>query len=75
MVGTDILYGLATMTLAGSLHVWMGHSDTALFLRIVLGSLLGVVLGSRLTPLIPARYFSWLFMVLYLSIGTRPLVR
>lgn len=75
LVGTDILYGLVTMTLAGSLHVWMEHSDTALFLRIVLGSLPGVVLGSRLTPLIPARYFSWLFIVLYLSIGTRLLVR
>jgi len=63
-VGADILYSLATMTLAGSLHIWMGHFDTALFLRIVLGSLPDVVLGSRLTPLIPARYFSWLFTVL-----------
>jgi len=58
LVGTDIMFGLATMTLAGSLHFWMGHFDAGLFLRLVAGALPGVVLGSRLTRLIPERYFS-----------------
>jgi hypothetical protein len=74
LVGTDILYGLATMALAGSLHVRMGHFDSKLFLLVVAGSLPGVVLGSRLTRIIPERYFSWLFTVLYFSLGTRLLV-
>jgi hypothetical protein len=74
LVGTDILYGLATMALAGSLHVRMGHFDSGLFLHIVVGSLPGVVLGSRLTRIIPERYFSWLFTILYFSLGTRLLV-
>lgn len=74
LVGTDILYGLATMALAGSLHVRMGHFDSGLFLRVVVGSLPGVILGSRLTRIIPERYFSWLFTVLYFSLGTRLLV-
>lgn len=71
LVGTDIAFGLATMALAGSLHVWMGHFDGPLFLRLVAGALPGVVLGSRLTRLIPERYFSWLFSVLYFSLGAR----
>jgi len=71
LVGTDILYGLATMALAGSLHVRMGHFHSGLFLRVVVGSLPGVVLGSRLTRIIPERYFSWLFTVLYFSLGAR----
>ena len=74
LVGTDILYGLATMTLAGFLHVRMGHFDAGLFLHVVAGSLPGVVLGSHLTRLIPERYFSWLFTILYFSLGTRLLV-
>jgi len=71
LVGTDILYGLATMALAGVLHIGMGHFDSSLFLRLVVGSLPGVVLGSRLTRVIPERYFSWLFTVLYFSLGAR----
>ncbi len=71
LVGTDILYGLATMALAGTMHVWMGHFDAGLFLRVVAGSLPGVVLGSRLTRIIPERYFSWLFAILYFSLGAR----
>ncbi len=74
LVGTDILYGLATMALAGSLHLRMGHFDRGLFLHVVIGSLPGVILGSRLTRIIPERYFSWLFTVLYFSLGTRLLV-
>ncbi len=74
LVGTDILYGLATMALAGTMHVRMGHFDGGLFLRVVAGSLPGVMLGSRLTRIIPERYFSWLFTILYLSLGTRLIV-
>ena len=74
LVGTDILYGLATMALAGFLHVRLGHFDGGLFLRVAAGSLPGVVLGSRLTRIIPERYFSWLFTILYFSLGTRLLV-
>jgi hypothetical protein len=74
LVGTDILYGLATMALAGSMHLRMGHFDGGLFVHVVIGSLPGVVLGSRLTRVIPERYFSWLFTVLYFSLGTRLLV-
>ncbi|HUU13525.1 MAG TPA: sulfite exporter TauE/SafE family protein [Terriglobia bacterium] len=74
LVGTDIAFGLATMALAGALHVGMGHFDAGLFLRLVAGALPGVVLGSRLTRLIPERYFSWLFSILYFSLGARLLV-
>jgi uncharacterized membrane protein YfcA len=74
LVGTDILFGLATMALAGSLHVAMGHFSWPLLLRLVIGSLPGVVIGSRLTRVIPERYFSWLYSVLYFSLGARLLV-
>lgn len=71
LVGTDILFGLATMALAGTAHLWMGHFNSGLFLRLLAGSIPGVILGSRLTRVIPERYFSWLFSVLYFSLGAR----
>lgn len=74
LVGTDIAFGLATMALAGSFHVWMGHFNGMLFLQLVAGSLPGVMLGSRLTRLIPERYFSWLFSAVYFSLGARLLM-
>ncbi len=71
LVGTDLLFGLVTMALAGSLHLWMGHFSGGLFLRLAAGALPGVAIGSRLTRRIPERYFSWLFSVLYFSLGAR----
>ena len=71
LVGTDILFGVGTGVLASSLHLWMGHLDTGLFLRLLVGTLPGVILGSRLTPRISERYFSWIFSVLYLLLGAR----
>jgi len=74
LVGTDILYGLATMALAGSFHVWVGHFDSSLFARLIFGALPGVMLGSRLSRIIPERHFNWLFSILYFSLGARLLV-
>ena len=74
LVGTDILFGLVTMALAGSLHFAMGHFSFPLFLQLIVGALPGVVIGSRLTRLIPERYFSWLSSILYFSLGARLLI-
>ncbi len=74
LVGTDIFYGLVTMALAGSMHARMGHFDGGLLMHLAIGSLPGVVIGSRLTKIIPERYFSWLFTVLYFSLGARLLI-
>ncbi len=71
LVGTDILFGLVTMALAGTLHVSMGHFSLPLLLQLAVGSLPGVVIGSRLTRVIPERYFSWLYSALYFSLGAR----
>jgi uncharacterized membrane protein YfcA len=74
LVGTDITFGLVTMAVAGTFHIWMGHFNGALFLQLAAGALPGVVLGSRMTRLIPERYFNWLYSVLYFSLGARLLI-
>ncbi|MBI1940297.1 MAG: sulfite exporter TauE/SafE family protein [Acidobacteria bacterium] len=71
LVGTDIFYGLITVTSAAALHLWMGHVDSQLWLRLLVGSLPGVVIGSRLAGLISEKGYSWIYSALYLSIATR----
>jgi uncharacterized protein len=74
LVGTDILFGLVTTALAGSLHWEMGNFNTSLFLLLVAGEVPGVIIGSRLSRRIPERYVTWLFSILYFSLGARLLV-
>jgi uncharacterized membrane protein YfcA len=74
LVGTDILFGLVTTALAGSLHWEMGNFNPSLFLLLVVGEVPGVIIGSRLTRRIPERYITWLFSILYFSLGARLLV-
>jgi uncharacterized protein len=74
LVGTDILFGLVTTALAGSLHLEMGNFNPNLFLLLVAGEVPGVIIGSRLTRRIPERYITWLFSILYFSLGARLLV-
>ena len=71
LVGTDILFGLVTTALAGSLHLKMGHFNPSLFLLLVAGEVPGVIIGSRLTRRVPERYITWLFSILYFSLGAR----
>lgn len=74
LIGTDILFGLVTTALAGSLHWEMGNFNASLFLLLVAGEVPGVIIGSRLTRRIPERYITWLFSILYFSLGARLLV-
>ncbi|MGA8183536.1 MAG: sulfite exporter TauE/SafE family protein [Terriglobia bacterium] len=74
LVGTDILFGLVTTALAGSLHWRMGNFNASLFLLLVAGEVPGVIIGSRLSRRIPERYITWLFSILYFSLGARLLV-
>jgi len=74
LVGTDILFGLVTTALAGSLHWEMGNFNASLFFFLLAGEVPGVIIGSRLTRRIPERYITWLFSILYFSLGARLLV-
>lgn len=74
LVGTDIMLGLATTVLAGSLHLWMGHFSLHLFVYLTLGSIPGVVAGSWFSHRVPERQMSWVLSFLYFSLGARLLL-
>ena len=74
LVGTDIFFGLAATVVAGSLHLWMGHFDGGLFVKLAIGAVPGVIVGSRMTRWLPEISFRWLFSVLYFSLAARLMV-
>jgi hypothetical protein len=75
LVGTDIFYGLVTVGAAAALHLWMGHVDGGLWLRLLAGSLPGVVLGSRLAGVVSEKGYGWIYTALYISIAARLVLR
>ena len=75
LVGTDIFYGLVTVGSAAAMHLWMGHVDATLWLKLLVGSVPGVVLGSRLAGHLSEKGYGWIYAALYISIAARLLVR
>ena len=60
VVGTDIVHAVPLTLLAGAGHAGMGNIDVTLLIGLLIGSVPGVLLGSRITGHIP----DWLLRVL-----------
>ncbi len=52
LVGTDIVHAVPLTLLAGFGHFWMGNVDFGLLGSLLLGSIPGIIIGSRLTRLV-----------------------
>lgn len=57
LVGADVAFGAILIPVAAAGHVQLGHTDVQLALNLVLGSLPGVILGSRLCAKVPDVWF------------------
>ncbi len=55
MVGTDILQGLVVTGVAGLTHLMFGNVDLWMVASLLIGSVPGILIGSRLTVRIPER--------------------
>jgi uncharacterized protein len=75
LVGTEIFYGLVTVASAAALHLWMGNVDGTLWLKLLVGSVPGVVMGSRLSGFLSEKGYGWIYAALYLSIAARLVIR
>ncbi len=70
-VGTDIAHAVPLTAVAGLGHWHMGAVDTGLLLMLLVGSLPGIYLGSRLSKKIPERWLRPALATLLLMIGFR----
>jgi uncharacterized protein len=55
IVGSDIAYAVPLTLIAGLGHAALGHFDGALLIALLIGSLPGIWLGSKLSTLVPER--------------------
>ncbi len=55
VVGTDMLFGLVLSLVGGGLNLGAGHFDAHLLWKLIAGGLPGVLIGARLSAVLPAR--------------------
>jgi len=73
VVGTDVFHALLLTSVAGAAHWGAGHVDFALSANILIGSVPGVLIGSRMTAYIPSRGLRAIVIVTLFAVGLRML--
>jgi uncharacterized membrane protein YfcA len=74
-VGTDVLHGAVLAAVAAVAHGAAGHVDTQMLASLLVGSLPGVVIGSRLCVWLPNRPLTVGIGVLLAASGVQLLYR
>lgn len=69
IVGSDIAHAVPLTLVAGLGHWWLGSVDVALLFNLLLGSLPGIALGSRLATRVPERGLRSLLAAVLLLVG------
>lgn len=71
VVGTDIAHAVPLTLVAGVGHWWLGSVDWALLASLLVGSLPGIWLGSRLAVRVPEALLRPLLATLLIAIGSK----
>jgi uncharacterized membrane protein YfcA len=71
VVGTDMLFGLATSLVGGGFHFGAGHYSGALLTKLVIGGLAGAFAGATLSNVIPSRVLRVALSVWLVIVGAQ----
>jgi uncharacterized membrane protein YfcA len=74
IVGTDIAHAMVLSFVTGFAHLLAGNVDLVLAGTLLLGSIPGVLIGSRLAPRIPAKPLTIILAVMLVFVGARMLL-
>lgn len=69
LVATDIFHGMVLSAVLGALHVRMGTADLRMVALLMTGSVFGVLIGSRLTAIVPAVWLRRTVLALLIPVG------
>ncbi len=73
VVGTDIAHATVLSLVTGIAHLWHGNVDLGLAGTLLLGSIPGVLIGSRMAPSLPARPLTVVLAIMLVFVGSRQL--
>ena len=71
VVGTDIVHAVPLTIVAGLGHLWMGNVDFMLLGSLLVGSIPGIIIGSKLTKRVNAAALRWALAAMLLFSGVR----
>ncbi|MFQ5879379.1 MAG: sulfite exporter TauE/SafE family protein [Dehalococcoidia bacterium] len=71
VVGTDVLHGALLSGVAATGHIAVGNVDWSLLPSLLVGSVPGIIIGSRLAPVVPERAMRSALSGVLLFMGTR----
>ena len=74
MVGTVVFHGFVLVSVAGLGHAWAGNVDLSLLANLLLGSVPGVIIGSRLTSSIGEKRLKTAVGIVILGLGVRLMI-
>jgi uncharacterized protein len=74
IVGTDITHAMVLSFVVGIAHMTQGNVDFALAGTLLLGSIPGVLIGSRMAPWIPGKPLKLILAIMLIFVGTRLLL-
>lgn len=73
IIGSDIAYAVPLTLIAGLGHAALGHFDLSLLVALLIGSLPGIWLGSKLSTFVPERILRVLLSACLLFAGVKAL--
>lgn len=71
VIGSDIVHATILLFTAGITHFFIGHVDWMLVLFLLIGSIPGVIIGSKLAKRAPKKVIKSVLIVLLLFFGVR----
>ena len=74
VVGTDIVHATVLSLVTGVAHATQGNVDLGLAATLLVGSIPGVLIGSRLAPRIPGKPLAIILAAMLVFVGTRLLL-
>src|SRR5918911_3417698 len=74
IVGTDIVHAMVLSFITGLAHILHGNVDFALAGTLLLGSIPGVLIGSRMAPRLPGRPLTIILAAMLVFVGARLLL-
>jgi uncharacterized membrane protein YfcA len=69
VVGTDMVFGLIVSTLGGGFHLFAGHYDQSIMIRICIGGVFGVFTGALLSTRMPSRQLRLVLSICLVGLG------
>jgi uncharacterized protein len=69
VVGTDMAFGLTVSTIGSGLHLFIGHYDPHILMKLCIGGVLGAIFGALMSSKVPSRALQLVLFICLIGLG------